>query len=602
MPTEPEHETDVVVTGQKLQELNSSGNMPPPPPPFLVPQWFFNTDHDQGIGLQDLIIAPKILEGNSLRIKLPGYDFELVIPPDVLAQIPPRMVAALTTFLPWAARNSPKFAAVLQHLNNEQITQVTLTYGKTWDNHGNITPFVPGGGIANVVFHSPIANNASTDLTAGSIVTINLNQLRFERDNISTNPVFTEQAFLSLIVHELVHMFVPFPPPNADGSRPSNEDETRAYTLEINQELARHPIPTITSAQDYNGTAVVGSTTGDVILGGMSNDALSGMAGNDTLSGEGGSNLLYGGLGNDLLRSAGTFDSLNGGLNADDYEIAASSANATVYEEGGVDQVKVNGYLGDYTVTQMGYALVLRHADTGNTVTIATHYIEDGSGRVELFRFEDGAYAAGTLEYMANPPSDGTCYDASGQPYFCQSYVVPVIIDLDNDGIDFLDSRSANVKLDIDGDGKKERVSWIGGDDGFLVFDRDRNESVTDFGELTFVQDLRGARSDLEGLLAFDTNRSGALDAGDIAYTDFYIWRDTNANGRSDKGELTPLHDLPGFELDLEVRARRTLDVEMDRSQILGEAVAQTGGGDYAVYDVALHFQQAHSCGCGDGF
>jgi len=62
---------------------------------------------------------------------------------------------------------------------------------------------------------------------------------------------------------------------------------------------------------------------------------------------------------------------------------------------------------------------------------------------------------------------------------------------------------------------------------------------------------LPGAKTDLEGLTAFDTNNNGLFDEGDAAYGSFHVWQDANRNGVSEAGELTTLADAGIRSIDL---------------------------------------------------
>ncbi len=53
-----------------------------------------------------------------------------------------------------------------------------------------------------------------------------------------------------------------------------------------------------------------------------------------------------------------------------------------------------------------------------------------------------------------------------------------------------------------------------------------------------FVGDLPDARSDLDGLAAFDSNRDGRIGAGDDRIADFKLWRDGDGDGKVDDGEI----------------------------------------------------------------
>jgi Ca2+-binding RTX toxin-like protein len=123
----------------------------------------------------------------------------------------------------------------------------------------------------------------------------------------------------------------------------------------------------------------------------------------------------------------------------------------------------------------------------------------------------------------------------------------PVAIDLDGDGVELVSRTASKVRFDVAGDGRKARTGWVGADDAFLALDRNGDGKITTGAEISFVGDLDGAVSDLEGLRAFDTNANGFLDAGDERFAAFRVWQDRNQDGVSQAGELHGLGEL-GFK------------------------------------------------------
>jgi hypothetical protein len=109
----------------------------------------------------------------------------------------------------------------------------------------------------------------------------------------------------------------------------------------------------------------------------------------------------------------------------------------------------------------------------------------------------------------------------------------PVVLDLDGDGVELLNV-SAGVGFDWDLDGNPNATGWVGGDDGFLVYDYDRNRIVTKADELVLKDYNPGATTDLEGLRAFDSNNNGVFDAADEEWAAFGVWQDKNSNGQTD--------------------------------------------------------------------
>ncbi|MBB5712706.1 Ig-like domain-containing protein [Sphingomonas xinjiangensis] len=148
-----------------------------------------------------------------------------------------------------------------------------------------------------------------------------------------------------------------------------------------------------------------------------------------------------------------------------------------------------------------------------------------------------------------------TMTDSSGTPGPEQSFeiiflkhdvsnVLPVILDLDGDGVEMVDADTSGVHFDMNSDGVADRTGWVGADDGLLVLDRNGNGIIDDSRELSFAKDDEQAITDLEGLRAWDSNRDGFLGTNDIEFGRFQVWRDLNQNGTSESSELFSLSSL----------------------------------------------------------
>jgi hypothetical protein len=125
--------------------------------------------------------------------------------------------------------------------------------------------------------------------------------------------------------------------------------------------------------------------------------------------------------------------------------------------------------------------------------------------------------------------------------------VAPVVLDLDGDGLEY----SQDILFDMDNDGEKELSAWVGSDDGLLAYDINGDDLITSVNEISFVGYLDGAKTDLEGLAAFDTNENGILDASDADFIHFKVWQDINQNGISEEGELKSLFQAGIESIDL---------------------------------------------------
>lgn len=128
----------------------------------------------------------------------------------------------------------------------------------------------------------------------------------------------------------------------------------------------------------------------------------------------------------------------------------------------------------------------------------------------------------------------------------------PVVIDLGGDGVRLLSPQESNMFIDLDGDGLRERVGWAAPEDAVLAYDRNRDGMVDLPSEVSFVNDLPGAKTDLEGLRAFDTDGDGKLTAADQGWDNFGLFQDVNNNGAQDAGDFTPLAQTPIVAIGLD--------------------------------------------------
>jgi Ca2+-binding RTX toxin-like protein len=170
------------------------------------------------------------------------------------------------------------------------------------------------------------------------------------------------------------------------------------------------------------------------------------------------------------------------------------------------------------------------------------------------------------------------------------SGILPIVLDLDGDGIELVDFEGSTVSFDMDRDGIADRTGWVAADDGMLVLDRNGNGIIDDSREISFASDDENAITDLEGLRAWDTNRDGILDAGDEEFSRFQIWRDLNQDGISDVGELFSLTELgiSGINLTLNLTGDELVG---DRNVLYATSeFFRTDGTTGIVGDVSLAF------------
>ncbi|TQV78586.1 calcium-binding protein [Denitrobaculum tricleocarpae] len=125
-----------------------------------------------------------------------------------------------------------------------------------------------------------------------------------------------------------------------------------------------------------------------------------------------------------------------------------------------------------------------------------------------------------------------------------------VAFDLDGNGLDLI-SRSASAALfDMDGDGYKEQTGWIGGQDAFLVWDRNNNGLIDDMTEMFTFSDTTSANGPAT-LASLDSNLDGKFSSLDDHFDDVVLWNDANGDGQTDIGEILPFHRVGLTAIDL---------------------------------------------------
>ena len=343
-----------------------------------------------------------------------------------------------------------------------------------------------------------------------------------------------------------------------------------------------------TPMEYFNSATVLGSSGSDNVHGSDGHDTMSGLSGNDSLNGAGGDDLVMGGAGMDTLTGGLGSNAVQGGLDADTYVPTVGVTHEQVSDIGGVDRLDLSSIcINDVYMLRGGDDLFINAPGiSAEGIGITGQWLD--ASRIEQFTFAEGTFAASYIESLAGAPS-GVCYDPMGNPMFCSPYGMPVVLDLDGDGIELIALRESHVRFDVDGDRAPDRVGWVSGDDGILALDRNGNGRIDDFSEISFRADFKGAGSDLEGLYAYDSDRDGFLTAADARFDEFLIWRDLNANGHSEKRELFTLGELGIVAIDLERRNVSPLDRDADANQIVATSSFRTAdGGLHLVGDVAL--------------
>jgi hypothetical protein len=544
----------------------------------------------------------EMIDGNVV-VTLVGYDFQITLPAADWERMRPEQrgefIKGMNEF-----RESPLLVGVFDRAQASGADKVEIRYDnvihhadgsqRNWegDRHYGFTSFIHPRNPDNTIDTSRIDR-----------VVININATVFPRADGSypmernTQGELETVTFTSVFMHEARHIH--YVTTGFSGTLQQEEQLVRAEADQMMDDIYSTPGQQERSGQDYlESQTWLGSRHNDNATGSSGNDVMSGLSGNDTLNGGDGSDLIMGGAGMDVLSGGTGRNHVLGGLDADLYLPAAGVTIEVISELGGVDRVDLTR-ISMYNVTfvRLGDDLLMSYATAAGweEVQVLNQWLE--GYKVEQFTFAEGTFAASYIEELAGSGPGGVCYDGP-TPVICGPYGLPVVLDLDGDGIELIDIAASKARFDVDGDGVRERIGWAGRDDGMLALDRNGNGRIDDFSEVSFLQDFTGAGSDLEGLFAYDTNRDGFLTAADERFSEFLIWRDANGNGHSEKNELFTLEQMGIVSIGLERHNIQALDVDADRNQVLATSTYQTADGrTLAVGDIAL-FTNLGSCGC----
>ncbi|HEX8640273.1 MAG TPA: VCBS domain-containing protein, partial [Allosphingosinicella sp.] len=177
----------------------------------------------------------------------------------------------------------------------------------------------------------------------------------------------------------------------------------------------------------------------------------------------------------------------------------------------------------------------------------------DGSNSSNSTLF--GAPGSFSPDYTVYQITNGVGSVVSSQHYVSGTgiyFEAPVVLDLNGDGVDLIHLNASGVHFDQGADGTLNRTGWVGAADGLLVLDRNGNGTVDNSSEISFVGDKAGATTDLEGLVAFDSNGDGILGVGDARFAQFQVWQDSNQDGISQASELRTLAAAGIVSIDLD--------------------------------------------------
>jgi RTX calcium-binding nonapeptide repeat (4 copies)/Bacterial Ig domain len=371
---------------------------------------------------------------------------------------------------------------------------------------------------------------------------------------------------------------------------------------------------------------LTGGQGNDTIYAGADNDMLSGGDGADKLYGDDGNDLLSGGIGNDIIDGGGGVDTLDTGYSNAAWTINLTTNLAlsgkesdTVYNMenvtsgAGADMITgtnaansinsgdgndtINAGAGDDTVIS-GAGNDMITGGTGNDIIVGGL----GSDTLVLAGLQ-ASYSISTLNGVVrvidNQPgvdgNDGTD-TISGIEILrfkngtAVNITSPIILDLDGNGVRTVSAADSNARYDLDGDGLADDTSWFGTTEGMLILDRNGDGKVSSVSEFSFIDDVDGAKSDLEGLRAFDSNKDGILSSTDARFSDFRLWVDRDSDGVQEEGELQTLTQAGVRSMNLSGTAVNATTQFGDVAVINRGSYTRTNGTTMEYLDAALTY------------
>ena len=302
-------------------------------------------------------------------------------------------------------------------------------------------------------------------------------------------------------------------------------------------------------------------------------------SGNDTIHGFGLGDTLEGGLGDDTIH----------GMDGWDVYVFNAGDGQDSYEDNGwkdTDKVVIHGYTPAQTTVEFhpsgsGDDVLLTFSGSSDSISIWNTLNGSNQDEIEQIEFDDGTiWTTADLNTMAT------------------ANAAPVVLDLDGDGVELTHLGESSVYFDHDGDGARERTGWVSADDALLVLDRNGDNRITYGEEISFVQDLPGAQTDLEGLVAYDSNGNGLLDHQDDRFGDFQLWQDANQNGVSEPWELSSLRKGGIESIDLAGVPKDTLPGQQGESVVVNTSSYTRRNGDGSeIADVVLRYSENDEIG-----
>ncbi len=271
-------------------------------------------------------------------------------------------------------------------------------------------------------------------------------------------------------------------------------------------------------------------------------------------------------------------------------------------EEAGITSIDLNRYSTGNDISNYADSVIVNNVNyttsdgdirTAYDVALATTVIQEGRESSVATIGQDEDVLNGRLGRISTRRLEKLLADQDNSHNI--STVTPIVLDLNSDGdLDLTHLYSSGVEIDVNDDGELDRMGWVGASDGFLALDRNGDGLITAVSEISFVEDLAGAKTDLEGLAAFDSNGDGVLDASDARFSEFRVWQDSNQDGVSQLDEIKTLEEagLTSVNLSAHIGRQTSNEEEYLDNVVFGQTVITWSDGREGIAgDVGLRVE-----------
>lgn len=199
-----------------------------------------------------------------------------------------------------------------------------------------------------------------------------------------------------------------------------------------------------------------------------------------------------------------------------------------------------------------------------NAAQLQVAFSQTGAGAGGAYLAQDGPIAA-SVNVSESATGDVITINAAfpGQAGYCGGYYSPLMVFFDGEETPLFTEQS-----DFPINPSKLKSWWPekGSNGHFLALDRNGDGKITDAGELFGTQD--GAhKNGFEHLREIDSNKDGVIDVKDSRYAKLRLWRDANADGKSQASELVSLQQKGIQKISLRYSDKETYPIA-DRAEL----------------------------------